>query len=211
MDLKNSKTQKVLLLVMVAFVGAYFWHAKVYTGYQQKIDASYLRLESLQTELKEVEMKFRSLESLKAEYSDLTSRYQTIAQLLPEDNQLSPLLSKVHAAALETSSRVGAVKPLQKESQGFYDREGYQLMVHSTYHDLGDFLSRLSNMPFIVNVDDVQMTSDDEREHPEAEGGGFTVTAAITIATYHVKESERLVLLDHGDDEADEQVEDAKL
>lgn len=211
MDLKNAKTQKLLLLVLVAFVGAYFWHAKVYTVREQKIDAGYMRLESLQTELKEVEMKFRSLESLKEEYSDLTSRYQLIAQLLPEENQLSPLLSKIHAAALETSSRVGEIAPLQSESQGFYDREGYRLVVHSTYHDLGDFLSRLSNMPFIVNVDDVRMSSINEDEYPEAADGGFTVTAVITIATYHVKESERLVLMDHGADEADEQIEDAEL
>ena len=196
MDLKNPNTQKVLLAIMVAVVGVYFWHAKVYTSYQQRVEAGYMQLETLQTELKEVEMKFRSLEGLKAEYSDLTRRYRSIAQLLPEESQLSPLLSKIHAAALETSSRVGSVEPLQVASQGFYDRENYKLVVYSTYHDLGDFLSRLSNMPFIVNVDEVTLEAVDETENPEAAGGSFTVAASLTIATYHVKESERLVLLD---------------
>jgi type IV pilus assembly protein PilO len=196
MDLKNPSTQKLLLVALVGLVGAYFWHAKVYTSYQQKIDAGYMRLEALQTELKEVEMKFRSLESLKAEYGDLTRRYRNIAQLLPEESQLSPLLAKIHAAALETSSRVGSVEPMPLASEGFYDRENYELTVHSTYHDLGDFLSRISNMPFIVNVDDVTLLAVDERADPELADSDFTVSATLTIATYHVKEAERLVLLD---------------
>jgi len=43
------------------------------------------------------------------------------------------------------------------------------------------------------------LKSVDERESPETVGGGFTLTAEMQIATYHVKESERLVLLDNLD------------
>jgi len=196
MDLRNSQTQKWLLVGLAAFVVAYFWYAKVYTGYQEKIDGGYTRLEAIETELKNVEMKFRSLETLKAEYADLTGRYRTIAQLLPEDDQLSPLLTKIHAAALETSSRVGAIEPLPAASEGFYDRQNFKLVVHSTYHDLGDFISRVANLPFIVNVSDVQMIMVSDRDNPEAATGGYTVTATMTLSTYRIKESERLVLLD---------------
>ncbi|MEW5702490.1 MAG: type 4a pilus biogenesis protein PilO [Candidatus Zixiibacteriota bacterium] len=196
MDLRNPQTQKWLLAALAGFVVAYFWYAKVYSGYQEKIDGGYTRLEALETELKNVEMKFRSLETLKAEYADLTRRYRTISQLLPEDDQLSPLLSKIHAAALETSSRVGAIEPLPGVSEGFYDRQSFKLLVHSTYHDLGDFVSRISNLPFIVGVRELELSMVTDRDNPEAATGGYTVSATMLISTYRVKESERLVLLD---------------
>ena len=56
MDLRNSQTQKWLLVALGAFVAAYFWHAKVYGVYQEKIDGGYTRLEALETELKNVEI-----------------------------------------------------------------------------------------------------------------------------------------------------------
>ena len=196
MDLKNPQVQKWLLTAMIVGVGTYFWYTGIYTDNQQKTDAGYMRLEGLRTELKEVELKFRSLESLKAEYYDLTRRYRLVSQLLPEDDQLSPLLSKIHAAALETSSLIASVSPLPVVSSGFYDRENFNLKLHTTYHDLGDFLSRISNMPFIVNIETLSMMAVDETATPEVEGGGFTVTAEMQITTFHVKESERLVLMD---------------
>lgn len=196
MDLRNPTTQKWLLVALAGFVGVYFWYTKVYTGYQEKIEMSFTRLESLETEVKNVEMKFRTLESLKQEYAEITGRYRSVSQLLPEEDQLSPLLTKIHGAGLETSSRVASVEPIAGTPEAFYEKQNFRLTVHTTFHDLGDFLSRLSNLPFIVNVSDVDLRSVDERDNPEAATGGFTTTAQMTISTYHVKQSERLVLID---------------
>lgn len=196
MDLRNTQTQKWLLAALAGFVVVYFWYTKMYTGNQEKIDSAYTRLEALETEVKNVEMKFRSLESLKQEYSEITTRYRNVSQLLPEEDQVSSLLTKIHGAALETSSRVATVEPRPNADEGFYIRQSFHLSLHTTYHDLGDFLSRLSSLPFIVNVSDVQLATVDERDNPEAASGGYTLTANFDISTYHVKESERLVLLD---------------
>ena len=196
MDLKNPTTQKWLLAGLACLAAGYFWYTKVYVSYQEKIEASYTRLEALETEVKNVEMKFRSLDALKQEYHDITSRYRNVSQLLPEEDQLSPLLTKIHGAALETSSRVATVEPQPSVTEGFYQRESFNLTVHSTFHDFGDFLSRLSNLPFIVNVQDVELATVEDRDNPEMAEGGYTLTAKMTISTYHVIESERLILLD---------------
>ncbi len=194
MDFKDPKTQKWLLGALAAVAVVYFWHSKIYSGYEQKITSEYARYEMLQTELKSVEMKCRTIDALKSEYNDLTGRYRTIAMLLPEDDQIASLLAKVHSAALETSSRVASVEPQAAVSEGFYDRHDYQLTVHSTYHDFGDFLARISNLPFIVNVGSVHMVTVSEQDNPQTAHGDFTMTATLTISTYQVKESERLVI-----------------
>jgi len=193
-DLKDSKTQKWLLGALVACFIVYFWHAKIYKANQQELGSRYTRYETLQTELKNVEMKFRSLDALKKEYQDLTEKYRVISMLLPEDDQLAPLLEKVHGAALETSSRVASFEPLPPASEGFYDRYDFKMVLHTTYHDLGDFLARISNLPFIVNIGEVQMVTVSEQDNPVTAHGGFTTTVTMTISTYQVKEAERIVL-----------------
>lgn len=195
-DLKDPKVQKWFLGILAAIVAVYIWHSKVYQPNEQKIEMGYMRYEALQTQLKNVEMKFQSLDALKQEYRDLTDRYSLVAKLLPEDDQLAPLLTKIHAAALETSTRISDIQPMPPRSEGFYDRNDFKMTLHATYHDLGDFLARIGNLPFIVNVDDVQMAAADEFTDPRSAVEGYSMTADLTISTYKVKESERLLLAD---------------
>ena len=193
-DFKDPKTQKWLLgLMLVAGVG-YVWHSKLYQPASEKIDTAYMHYEALQSQLKSVEMKFQSLDALKAEYNELTDRYSLVAQLLPEEDQLAPLLTKIHAAGLETSTRIEEIEPLIPVAEGFYDRVDFQLKVFSTYHDLGDFLARIANLPFIVNVGEVQMETVSESNAQIKIPDEFTMSANLTISIYKVKESERLLL-----------------
>ena len=64
MDLKDPKTQKLFLAGIGLFLVVYFWHSKIYTGYEDRIDARAHQYEQIRTELKNVEMKFRSLGAL---------------------------------------------------------------------------------------------------------------------------------------------------
>jgi type IV pilus assembly protein PilO len=199
-DVKDPKTQKWLLGLMLVAALGYVWHTKMYEPAKADIDSAYMHYEALQTQLKGVEMKFQSLDALKAEYKDLTDRYSMVSQLLPEEDQLAPLLTKIHAAGLETSTRIGDIEPMPAVAEGFYDRMDFQLSVYSTYHDLGDFLARIANLPFIVNVGEVQMVTTSEYGSPTAMQttnlDEFTLTANLTISIYKVKESERLLLAD---------------
>ncbi len=195
-DIRDPRVQKWFLMLIGAVVVVYIWHAKMYQPEQEQLDMSYMKYETLQMQLKSVEMKFQSLPSLKREYEDLTDRYMLVAQLLPEEDQLAPLLSKIHAAALETSTRLGDIEPLPPAAQGFYDRNDFRLTVYSTYHDLGDFLARVANLPFIVNVNDVQMLTVAQFNSPNNEFKEFTMMAQLTMSTYKVKDSERLMLAD---------------
>jgi len=197
MDLKDPKTQKIILAGIGLFLVVYFWHAKIYTGYENKIYAHSQQYERIRTELKNVEMKFRSLGSLKAEYKDLTRRYRTVERLLPEAQSVPDFLSQIHSAALETNTQVLEVNPLGISPEEFYNRDAYRVSMNTTYHDLGDFLADVANFPFIVSVDDFELTEMLE-EHPGAEKNKdiYTVTATFTLTAYFVQESERLVLFD---------------
>ncbi len=198
MDLKDPKTQKLVLAGIGIFLLGYLWYAKVYQGYEQKIQAHAQRYEQIQTELKNVEMKFRSMDALKAEYRALTGRYRKVERLLPESQNVPDLLSEVHSAALESNSEIIEILPMGTAPEDFYNVDSYQVVLNTTFHDLGWFLADVANFPFIVNIQDLQMEEvlrDNAEAIPE-ENEKYTITASLTLTAYYVQESEKLVLYD---------------
>jgi len=198
MDLKDPKTQKIFLAGIGLFLVVYFWYVKIYQGYESKIIARAQEYELIQTELKNVEMKFRSLGALKDEYRLLTYRYRGVERLLPEAQSVPDFLSGIHSAAMESNSEVVEITPLGVTADGFYNRDAYRVKINTTYHDLGWFLADVANFPFIVNVSNLEMQEvlKENAEAPVDEVQGHTVTALFTLTTYFVQPSEKLVLFD---------------
>jgi type IV pilus assembly protein PilO len=198
MDLKDPKTQKILLAGIGLFLVVYFWYSKVYQGYENKIIAHAQEYEQIQTELKNVEMKFRTLGALKEEYRQLTHRYRGVERLLPEAQNVPDFLSEIHSAALEASSQIVEITPQGALPEGFYNLDAYHVTLNTNYHDLGWFLADVANFPFIVNVSglELQEVLKDNTEAAAAEQQEHTVTAAFTLTAYFVQPSERLVLFD---------------
>ena len=197
MDLKDPKTQKIILAGIGIFLLVYFWHTKIYQGYEKKIDARAQQYEEIRTELKNVELKFRSLGALKEEYRGLTRRYRTVERLLPETQSVPDFLSQIHSAALESNSQIMEISPLGASPEGFYNLDSYQVVVNTTYHDLGWFLADVADFPFIVNVSELELQeiTTDVAEAVK-EGQDYTITATFKLTTYFVQESEKLALFD---------------
>ena len=65
MDFKDSKTQKIALAVLAFFIVVYFWHTRLYTVYDNKIETKSREFETITTNLRNVELKAKSLDALK--------------------------------------------------------------------------------------------------------------------------------------------------
>ncbi|UCD63532.1 MAG: type 4a pilus biogenesis protein PilO [Candidatus Zixiibacteriota bacterium] len=201
MDLKDSKTQKIALGVLAFFIVVYFWYTRVYTDISEQLTVKTQELETISTNLKNVELKAKSLEALKIEYDELLERYQEIEQLLPEVKQIPSFLVQLHTASSITGTKITRVHPLPIKSQEFYNIAEFDIEVTGTYHDFGTFISYVANFPFIANVSAVKVNAVDvaiKKSDNDKEGGlnelrkRETITAQFKLATYFVKEEERL-------------------
>jgi len=208
MDLKDSKTQKIVISVLVFLVVVYFWHSRLYSSYNSQINIQRQEFETITTDLRNVEMKAKSLDALKLEYADLIDRYHEIEALLPEVKQVPSILVQLHTASSITGIRITKVHPLPIESQEFYDIAAFDIEITGTYHDFGKFASYVANFPFIANMTDVQLkalnrpTTKERNEADEPAGDvvdvgrkAASVVATFTLSTYYVKENERLAEL----------------
>lgn len=191
MDLKNPKTQKLLLGGVGIFLVLYFWHVKIYSKNAALIEQKQTRYENLMTDLKNVEMKAKSFESLKEEYERLLARYRKVERLLPEEKQIPLFLMQMHSAASNNQTGIIQLIPKGTVPVSFYNANSFDIEISGTYHNFGSFLSNISNFPFLANVSEVTITAlPQEGQTPEQKGK--SITASLMLTTYYVKEEERL-------------------
>jgi type IV pilus assembly protein PilO len=195
MDLREPKTQKLLLVVLVAFLAIYFWHARFYSAYSKKISAKKLKYEALLTELKKVELKAKSVESLKAEYQNLWERYRNMEELLPEENEVPLFLSQMHTSAQMSQARVLELVPKEPVPVNFYNSLDYTVKLEGDYHDLGEFLCNVANFPFLNNVSEVSIQGLPPDLVKDTRNKS-SITSAFKLTTYFIREDEKLKKLE---------------
>lgn len=203
MDLKDSKTQKIVLGALAFFIIIYFWYSRVYSVNDNKISMKQTEFETITTNLRNVEMKARSLDALKIEYSQLVEHYHEIEELLPEVKQIPSFLVQLHTASSLTGTRITKITPLDLEPMQFYNVVPFEIEMVGTYHDFAVFISYVANYPFIANVSTVKMETlkisigeIPEEMKKDENKKNETLKATFKLSTYFVKEEERLKELD---------------
>jgi Tfp pilus assembly protein PilO len=186
MDLKDPKTQKLALVVIVFLILAYAWYNKLYMATNVEIMEKYAQYAVLQNQLIQVEQKAKSLEKLKAEYNEFLQSYKPIQQLLPEKLEFSTFLNQIHAAAQSSRSIVFDISPGGSEAHEYYDATNYKVSIATTYHEMGKFFAQISNFPFIVNLSKLKMEK--YKELPKKPKlVDKTIIADFTLTTYNSK------------------------
>lgn len=191
MDLKDPKTQKILLGVLILFLMFYFWYARIYSKNLQVISQKQTEYENILTNLKNVEMKAKSFESLKAEYEKLLERYRGVELLLPEEKQIPLFLTQMHFAAQSSQIGITQIVPQAVVPIDFYNASSFNVEIAGSYHNFGNFLSDIANFPFIACVSGVTLTgAPQEAQAPKREEK--TITASFKLTTYYIQEGARL-------------------
>jgi type IV pilus assembly protein PilO len=200
MDLKDPKLQKILLGGAAFFIVAYFWYTRLYVPNDNQISLKSQEFETITTNLRNVEIKAKSLDALQAEYSSLIDRYHEIEALLPEAKQIPSLLVQLHTASSLTGTRITRIEPQPPAPESFYQIASFDIEMTGRYHDFGKFVSYVANFPFIANISQVEIkTQNLAISQPVEQKKGVrdlskkeTMTAKFTLSTYFVKENERL-------------------
>jgi type IV pilus assembly protein PilO len=191
MDLKDPKTQKLLLGGLVIVLVIYFWYAKIYSKNTVVIQQKQTRYENLMSNLKNVELKAKSYESLKEEYHRLVDRYRRVERLLPEERQIPLFMMQMHSAAASYQTGIIQILPKDPVGVGFYNASSFDVEAAGSYHNFGGFLSDIANFPFLANVSNMTITAIPQ-DGLSPEQKGQSITASFKLTTYYVKEEERL-------------------
>jgi type IV pilus assembly protein PilO len=200
MSLRDPKTQRFLLTVVVAGVAlwAYGMTDLLPFGYRVRTrQARELRAaqETVAAELEKARRTVGNLPQLEREQQELERKWKQAQALLPTEKEMPELLTQITQAGEQAGVGFQMFKPGATKPQEFYSENPVAIQVKGGYHQVGVFLSRLANLPRIVNVGDLQLAGSaqkgrakGERKAASEERTDHTLVASFTATAYSLRD-----------------------
>jgi type IV pilus assembly protein PilO len=118
------------------------------------------------------------LPEFRRELADLQAELDRLRNVLPEERDVGDLLRRVQAMATQSNLTIRGFTPQAVTTQELHAEWPIGLQLEGTYHNLGQFLERVSKFPRIINVNNIQIQA---REEPAPSS---TITAECTATTF---------------------------
>lgn len=163
MNLKDPKTQKIIMGAVILGTASYIYFGTTFLPFNYPVrKAKIAQLEAeyqkLSTELEKARKVVNDLARLEAEYERLHEQWESAQELLPEEKEMPELLRKVTEAGVKSGIDFALFEPQAPVAREFYTDHPVKVKVRGNYHQVGFFLSRLANLPRIVNVSNMSLS-----------------------------------------------------
>jgi type IV pilus assembly protein PilO len=164
------------VLLALAGVGVFWnWYAR---PVQESIDARQAQLAMVRADIDRGLATARRLPEFRQEVGQLEAQLDRLKAILPEERDVADLLRRVQGMATQSNLTIRGFTPRAVATRQMHAEWPIGLQVEGTYHNLGDFLERVSKFPRIINVSGIKIRAKD------ASTDGSTITAECTATTF---------------------------
>ncbi len=195
MDFKDPQIQKAIIIgILVVIVGYVFFFSSFLPFFFQpnkaRIESLTSDYEKMSAELEKARQTVGNLAMLEAEYNRLHHKWVAAQGLLPRDKEVARLLRKVTRAGNQAGLSFTLFEPQSPVPREFITENPVKIIVHGQYHQLGIFLSKVSNLDRIVNVTKLHITKTDDKKRKKNDkvGRHDTIEAEMVISAYTLLE-----------------------
>lgn len=165
-----------LVLIIGLSVWLLFWPKK------QTIDSLNVQLKQAQTELAKAKKDAEELNEWRTKMKKKEVQYKAVMQALPEKEEIPSLLAGVSQAGKDAGLEFLLFKPMPESKKEFYAEIPVDISVNGSYHNVATFFDKVSNLPRIVNIRNITMVPERQKE------GGLLKTTCQAV-TYKFLES----------------------
>lgn len=168
-----------ILLLIVAVISAVYWYF-FWAPKAEELARARKNLTQAEVKVREYEAIAAELPKFEKEYKRLENEFELVARKLPKDKEIPALIDGVYSeiAASNLESIIFAPEP--QVTKEIYAEIPIEMEVVGTYFNLADFFDRISRLPRIVNVRDLQLTRNDIR------GNAVTLNAKFSVVTFRL-------------------------
>lgn len=120
------------------------------------------------------------LEELKTENKKLKERLEELEKQLPEEKEISVLLTQVSSLAIQSGLGIISWRPSPKRNHasGIVYEVPVAVDMSGSYHSLGAFFSALTKLDRIVNISDIKLSN------PKPEGDRALLNIGFSAVTF---------------------------
>ncbi len=191
MDLKNPKIQKILICILLVGIVSYIYFGSTFFSFcyqvrKDRIAELEKEYSKLSAELEKARKMVGNLARLEAEYKRLHEQWISAQELLPEEKEMPDLLRKVTTAGNKAGIKFVLFQPQGAIPSEFFTAHPTKIQVRGDYHQVGILLSRLANLPRIVNVAglSVESVADSKKSKSKIKDANDTVLADFVLTAY---------------------------
>ena len=180
---KLSKPQRLGIYIgtLVLILGLSVWFL-IWPRFQE-IERLDKQLAQVQAELAKAKRNASELNDWRNKMKQKEAQYKTVMRALPEKEEIPSLLAGISQAGKDAGLEFLLFQPKPESPKDFYAEIPVDILVSGTYHQVAVFFDKVSNLPRIVNIRDIKMSPEAQKD-----SGGNLKTACQAV-TYKFIES----------------------
>ncbi len=164
------------VVLALAAAGVFWnWYAR---AVQESIDMREARLAMIRVDIDRGLATARRLPEFRREVGQLEAQLDRLKAILPEERDVADLLRRVQGMATQSNLAIRGFTPRAVATRQMHAEWPIGLQLEGTYHNLGDFLERVSKFPRIINVSAIKIKAKDNATDSS------TITAECTATTF---------------------------
>ncbi len=170
----------VLFAIILIISGVYwyfFWSPK-----SEELTRARNELQKDRVKLKEYESIAQELPKFEQEFKKLDREFKEAASKLPEEKEIPSLIDSVYAAVSASGLESNTFAPKPEVKKDIYAEIPIDMKVYGSYYDLANFFDRVSKLPRIVNIRDLNLTQEKKR----SAGDKIVLDASFTAVTFRL-------------------------
>lgn len=174
---QSLQTKVGVLIFLVVVISAGYWYF-YWSPKSDEIRRVKARVAQLEKQVSEYEAIARDLPKFEAENKRLQKEFELVASKLPKEKEIPALIDSVYEdiSASNLDSIIFAPKP--QVTKEIYAEIPIEMEVIGSYYNLADFFDRISRLPRIVNVRNLNL----ERVSPTSN----TLNATFNVVTFRL-------------------------
>jgi type IV pilus assembly protein PilO len=143
-------------VAVAALLGGLFYYL-YYSDAQVEKEQKTSQLESLNSEIRKLEVTAQKLPEFQREVALLEKRLETLKSILPPAKETPDLMRRVQALAAQSNLTINNFTPGATVNREFYQEWPITMGVLGNYHNLAMFFDRVGRLPRLVNVGNLKI------------------------------------------------------
>jgi type IV pilus assembly protein PilO len=173
----------ICLLIIAVMLGATYYFQII--DMDKKITRLVSEENTLKNQYKTKAYQVSNLDELREQMLQVRSIFQEQLERLPNGTQVAELLDDLEVAAISSGL---TIKENKLGGQGVTDlfiEQNFDVKVEGTFHEIGSFVSAVSEMPRIITLHDfdIKKTSPEQQENKQE-----LLLMSVKLKTYHYKD-----------------------
>lgn len=168
-----------LFVILACAVGGWF---ALWSGQKDELEQLQAEETKLKDEYKNKLQQAINLDELRKQREQVSQYVLTLEKQLPSKSEMDALLSDINQAGVGRGLDFELFRPGQTNVREYYAELPITVKVSGKYHDLGAFASDIANLPRIVTLNNMSITS----------GKGGSLSLDATAKTYRYLDQDEI-------------------